>query len=188
MDPAGGAREARPLHVILQGLGPPPPPQGPVPPGLGAGPPPAPPTLGAGPPPAPQERAAIEDTSSGNRQEEEEEATRPTATPTSRDDLQSKVDDLQRAVERNERLVSDYRKFCDELEGQNQQCFKFISELTNEARELRKRGRQAFGVHQGPIAIGHPGCRRAQSPSGKLEQEFAWLTRQVRTPMEGVEA
>ena len=94
MDPAGGPEAARHLDVILRGLGPPPPPHGLVPPGLGDG-----------PPPAPEERAAIEDVPSGNRQEEE--ATRPTVTPTtsaipeprqdSRDDLKSKVADLPRA-------------------------------------------------------------------------------------------
>ena len=172
MDPAGGAQEARPLHVILQGLGPPPPPQGPAPPGLGAGPPPAPPTLGAGPPPAPQERAAIEDTSSGNRQEEEEEATRPTATPTSRDDLQSKVDDLQRAVERNEALVSDYRKFCEELEGQNQQCFKFISELTNEAKDLRKE----VETYSGQMNLACQDVVTLKQQVARLEQALAWAT------------
>ena len=140
--------------------GPPPPPHGPVPPGLGAG-----------PPPAPQERAAIEDTPSGNRQEEEE-ATRPTATPTSRDDLQSKVADLQRAVERNEELVSDYRKYCDELEGQNQQCFMIISELTNEAKELRKEVEMYSGrmnlVCQDVVALKHQ--------VASLQQELAWRT------------
>ena len=90
--------------------------------------------------------AAIEDIPSGNRQEEE--TTRPTATPTtsaipeprqdSRDDLERKVADLQRAVEINDDLVRDYRTYCDELESKNQECFKTISELTNEAKELRK--------------------------------------------------
>ena len=107
MDPAGGPEAARPLAHILHDLGPPPPPHGLVPPGLGDG-----------PPPAPEERAAIEDIPSGNRQEEE--AARPTATPTtsailepredSRDDLERKVADLQRAVERHDDLVRDYQK------------------------------------------------------------------------------
>ena len=182
MDPAGGPQPARPLDVILHG--PPPPPRhaleavapAPPPPGLGT---PAPSSL------------AIEDTSS--RHEERTGAEPATATtsipePRQRDDLESKVADLQRAVERHDDLVRDYQKHCDELERNNQECFITISELTNEAREIRKGGRQAFGVHQGSIALGHPGCRRAQSPSGKLEQEFAWLTRDVRTPMEDVEA
>ena len=131
MEPAGGPEAARPLAHILNDLGPPPPPHGPVPPGLGDG-----------PPPAPEERAAIEDTC------QEEEATRPTATPTtsaipeprqdSRDDLKSKVADLQRAVERNNDLVRDYRTYCDELESKNQECFITMSELANEAKELRK--------------------------------------------------
>ena len=102
MDPAGGPEAARPLAHILNDLGPPPPPHGPVPPGLGDG-----------PPPAPAERAAIEDIPSGNRQEEE--AARPTATTTtsaspeprqdSRDDLERKVVDLQSEVEHQKELV-----------------------------------------------------------------------------------
>ncbi len=172
MDPAGGPEAARPLAHILHDLGPPPPPHGPAPPGLGDG-----------PPPAPEERAAIEDT-----RQEEEEATRPTATPTasaipeprqdSRDDLESKVADLQRAVERNEELVSDYRKYCDELEGQNQQCFMIISELTNEAKELRKEVEMYSGrmnlVCQDVVALKHQ--------VASLQQELAWRTsRKVNT-------
>ena len=167
MDPAGGPEAARHLDVILHG--PPPPPHGPAPPGLGAG-----------PPPAPEERAAIEGIPSGNRQEEE--ATRPTATPTtsaipeprqdSRDDLKSKVADLQRAVERNGDLVRDYQKYCDELESKNQECFKTISELTNEAKELRKEVDKYSRLL--PLVCEDVVALKQQVQS--LEQMLLWLT------------
>ena len=154
-----------PPHLDSARLGPPPPPHGPVPPGLGDG-----------PPPAPEERAAIEDT------RQEEEATRPTATPTtsaipeprqdSRDDLKSKVADLQRAVERHDELVRDYRTYCDELESKNQECFITISELTNEAKELRKEvdkhSRQLPLVCEDVVAL--------KQQAASLEQALAWLT------------
>ena len=168
-DPAGGPEAARHLDDILRGLGPPPPPHGPAPPGLGAG-----------PPPAPEERAATEGIPSGNRQEEE--AARPTATPTtsaipeprqdSRDDLKSKVANLQRAVERNDDLVRDYRTYCDELKGRNKECFKTISELANEAKELRKEvdkySRQLPLVCEDVVAL------KQQVKS--LEQALLWLS------------
>ena len=169
MDPADGPEAARHLDDILRGLGPPPPPHGPAPPGLGAG-----------PPPAPEGRAAIEDIPSGNRQEEE--AARPTATPTtsaipeprqdSRDDLKSKVADLQRAVERNDDLVRDYRTYCDELESKNQECFKTISELTNEAKELRKEVDKYS--RELPLVCRDVVVLKQQVKS--LEQALLWLT------------
>ena len=150
MDPAGGVEAARPLHVILHGLGPPPPPQGPAPPGLGAG-----------PPSAPEERAAIEDT------RQEEEATRPTATPTT-----GAVADLQRRVEQNEELIRDYRKFCDELERKNQQCFITISELTNVAKELR----QEVDMYSGRLTLVCQDVVALKQQVASLEQALEWWT------------
>ena len=148
MDPAGGPQPARPLDVILHG--PPPPPHGPAPPGLGDG-----------PPPAPEERAAIEDT------RQEEEATRPTATPTT-----SAVADLRRAVERNEELVRDYRKYCEELEGKNQQCFMIISEHTNEAKELRKE----VEMYSGRMTLVCQDVVALKQQVASLEQALEWWT------------
>ena len=169
MDPADGPEAARHLDDILRGLGPPPPPHGPAPPGLGAG-----------PPPAPEERAATEGIPSGNRQEEE--ATRPTATPTtsaipeprqdSREDLKSKVADLQRAVAKNDELVRDYRTYCDELERNNQECFITISELTNEARQLRKE----VDKHSGQLPLVFEDVVALKHQVASLEQALAWLT------------
>ena len=163
---SSGPERARPLDVILHG--PPPPPRhaleavapAPPPPGLGT---PAPSSL------------AIEDTSS--RHEERTGAEPATATtsipePRQRDDLESKVADLQRAVERNEELVSDYRKYCDELEGQNQQCFMIISELTNEAKELRKE----VDMYSGRLTLVCQDVVALKQQVASLEQALAWAT------------
>ena len=166
MDPAGGPERARPLDVILHG--PPPPPRhaleavapAPPPPGLGT---PAPSSL------------AIEDTSS--RHEERTGAEPATATtsipePRQRDDLESKVADLQGAVERHDDLVRDYQKYCDELERNNQECFITISELTNEARQLRKE----VDKHSGQLPMVFEDVVALKHQIAKLEQALAWLT------------
>ena len=135
--------------------------------------------MGGGPPPAPEERAAIEDIPSGSRQEEE--AARRTATPTtsaipepredSRGDLERRVADLQRAVERNDDLVRDYRKYCDDLERKDQDCFITISELTNEAKELRKE----VDKHSGQLHLVFEDVVALKQKVASLEQALAWL-------------
>ena len=58
------------------------------------------------------------------------------------------------------------------MEGQNQQCFKFISELTNEAKDLRKEVEMYSGqmnlVCQDVVALKHQ--------VASLQQELAWRT------------
>ena len=165
-DPADGPEQARPLDVILHG--PPPPPPRPAPS--------APPGLGGGPPPAPEEMAAIEDIPSGNRQEEE--AARPTATPTTsaileprqdtRDDLESKVADLQRAVERNDDLVRDYQKYCDELGARTRNVSKPFPSLTMRPRSFARRSTSTLVNCRWSARMSSRSNRKLQASSKRL--------------------
>ena len=134
---------------------------------------PAPPPPGLGTP-APSS-LAIEDASS--RHEERTGAEPATATtsipgPRQRDDLESKVADLQRAVERHDDLVRDYHKYCDELKRNNQECFITISELTNEANQLRK----VVDKHSGQLPLVFEDVVALKHQVANLEQSLAWLT------------
>ena len=144
--------------------------------------------------------AAIEDITSGNRQEEE--AARPTATTTtsaspepsqdSRGDLERKVVDLQSEVERQKELVSDYQRFCMTLEGDVRKAFLNISELTNETRNLREEvnKHKEYIKDQLPMVFDDVIALRGQvarleplkDQVAKLEQELESLRREVIMP------
>ena len=118
MEPQGGPEPAEHLDVIVRRIS-----QGPSPPpGLA---PQSPPGSG-GPPPAPRETTTTSTSAS------------PARSRYSRDDLERRVNDLSREVERQNELVSRYMDLASNLERDVKNAFFTISELTNESRNLRE--------------------------------------------------
>ena len=58
------------------------------------------------------------------------------------------------------------------MEGQNQQCFKFISELTNEAKDLRKE----VETYSGQMNLACQDVVTLKQQVARLEQALAWAT------------
>ena len=177
MDPEGGPEAAQHLDVITRRIlqdilqGPPPPPR------LA---PQAPPGLGR----------------------QEQEAARPTTTTStsaspapsrySRDDLERRVNDLSREVERQNDLVSRYMDLASNLERYVKNAFFTISELTNESRNLPEENNKykEYIQDQLPIVMDDVIALRDQVASleplkdqvRNLEQELDSLRREVIIP------
>ena len=118
MEPQGGPEPAEHLDVIVRRIS-----QGPSPPpGLA---PQSPPGSG-GPPPAPRETTTTSTSAS------------PAPSRYSSGDLERRVNDLSREVERQNELLSRYMNLASNLQNDVQKGLFTISELTKESRNLRE--------------------------------------------------
>ena len=176
MEPEGGPEPAEHLDVIVRRIS-----QGPSPPpGLA---PQSPPGSG-GPPPAPRETTTTSTSAS------------PAPSRYSRGDLERRVNDLSREVERQNELLSRYMNLASNLQNDVQKGLFTISELTNESRNLREelnkyKDRYKEYVHtQLPMVMDDVIALRDQGASieplkdqvRNLEQELDSLRREVIIP------
>ena len=172
MEPEGGPEAAEHLDVIVRRIS-----QGPSPPpGLALQ---SPPGLG-GPPPAPRETTTTSTSAS------------PAPSRYSSGDLERRVNDLSREVERQNELVSRYIDLASNLQIDVQKGLFTISELTNESRNLREENNKykEYVYTQLPMVMDDVIALRHQVASLEplkdqvrdLEQELDSLRREVIIP------